>query len=448
MSTIINNQIKESVFLFEFDFLTSLHSYLDELIEYLVLYYCCFDAQSWIAVFYPLIQAGIGTYNCKMLFVQSHEDWKQVPSLFNETPSLREEMDRKEHILKETKVLSIFNRLIFHMLSGNNDDENNSNIVNYVLSIKNKLKEMTDNIKSQLQATDEMQLPQLQPGVSKNKKRKLMNGAQLGLCDLIHKNVSNIFEHLILKNNCQQFSIDGQYKYDAKKAFSKQNGKGKITNGDIYYHYFNEDELKSVLKSIECDSYKLNDDLINIICQYYCITQWSQLSNEKSNKISIYNSNDNMISYAIGHPNVDDSQSLNDHDTILLHTIIDKTIKPIYRFMFKNVLINNNDARSYIRIGILSKDCNQLGSDMIGDSYIGCDEDSICWSYYNYGDDTSDGGKSSACYPGECAFMHGGFLSKQIELNMNDSQSIDIYFLIEINLISSKFSVLIFTCIG
>ena len=46
---------QENVFLFKFEMLMSLHSYLDQLIEYLVLYYCCFDAELWIAVFYCIL---------------------------------------------------------------------------------------------------------------------------------------------------------------------------------------------------------------------------------------------------------------------------------------------------------------------------------------------------------------------------------------------------------
>ena len=450
-----DNQFEESAFLFQFDFLTSLHSYLDKLIEYLVLYYCCFDTQSWIAVFYPFIQAGIGTYNCKMLFAQSNGHSKQVTSLFNQTESIKEEMDRRENILKEIKVLNIFNRLICDTLSANNNnnnDENNSKIVNYVLLIKNKLGQMVDNIESksknselQLQALAEMEMEMEIESAQQQldgSKIKLGNGAQFCLCDLEHKNVSNIFKHLIMNNNSQSFSVSRKY-HNVQKPLGKRKGKrkrdtnkhkDKIRNEDIYYHYFDKNELKSVLKSIECDHFELNDDLINIICEYYCITQWSKLSNEKSKKISTYNSNDNMISYAICNPNNDDSEL--GSDTILLNTIIDKKVKSIYRFMFKNVLINNNDATSFLRIGILTKNFNELNTDRAGDSYIGCDEESICWSYYNYG---QDGGQ--LYLPGECAFIHDGMLSPRIELNMNDSQSIDSYFLIEINLSSKKFRV-------
>ena len=51
------NQMEQDVFLEKFDSLTILHSYIDQLIEYLVLYYCCFDSKLWIAVFYPFIEA-------------------------------------------------------------------------------------------------------------------------------------------------------------------------------------------------------------------------------------------------------------------------------------------------------------------------------------------------------------------------------------------------------
>ena len=71
---------EENIFLSKFDLLTSLHSYLDELIEYLVLYYCCFDEQSWIAVFYPFIETAIGTLECNIMFAKSGGHLKQAIS--------------------------------------------------------------------------------------------------------------------------------------------------------------------------------------------------------------------------------------------------------------------------------------------------------------------------------------------------------------------------------
>ena len=66
----IVNQVSQSVFVYKLDLLTSLLWYLDELIEQLVLFYCCFDSQSWIAVFYSFIEVGIGTSQCHALFAQ------------------------------------------------------------------------------------------------------------------------------------------------------------------------------------------------------------------------------------------------------------------------------------------------------------------------------------------------------------------------------------------
>ena len=109
-------EMAENVFLFKFDLLTSLHSYLERLIEYLVLYYTCFDDELWIAVFYPFIEAGIGTYDCKMLFAESKQHQADVTSIcsiaLDENTSTQQQLDNKERCVEETKGISIFTRIL------------------------------------------------------------------------------------------------------------------------------------------------------------------------------------------------------------------------------------------------------------------------------------------------------------------------------------------------
>ena len=115
-----NDEMEQDVFLKKFDFLTISHSYINQLIDYLVFYYCCFDSQKWIGIFYPFIQAGIGTFECKMLFAQSIIN-TQVKSLCHQSfqlndatniNELKQEMENKEDILKEMKAIAMFKRLL------------------------------------------------------------------------------------------------------------------------------------------------------------------------------------------------------------------------------------------------------------------------------------------------------------------------------------------------
>ena len=68
--------------------LTSVHSYFEQLIEYLVLFYSCFDDKLWIAAFYPFIKHGIGDKYCKLLFADYKKEEEE-----------EEENSRTEYIL-------------------------------------------------------------------------------------------------------------------------------------------------------------------------------------------------------------------------------------------------------------------------------------------------------------------------------------------------------------
>ena len=142
----------ENIFLSKFDLLTSFHSYLHELIEYLLVYYCCFDEQSWIAVFYPFIQTAIGTLECDMIFAESGEHSKQViTSLCNEALTMNEKI--KQNVLKEMKAISIFKRLLYNIYNekeDDNDDAAHTNPFDLIGRICIKLQENSNNIKTQL----------------------------------------------------------------------------------------------------------------------------------------------------------------------------------------------------------------------------------------------------------------------------------------------------------
>ena len=164
---------EESVFLFKFDVLTIVNSFVDQIIAYLVLYYCCFDASSWIGVFYPFIESSIGSRYCKMLFCQTQKQESRdvsalVISLCNhvlETQkniSMKEVVKTRERCLQEMRAISKFKQLLFDSIAAKHNSEINL-VYNDRLSTKNtfncfrftnliciKLQETVNNIKTQL----------------------------------------------------------------------------------------------------------------------------------------------------------------------------------------------------------------------------------------------------------------------------------------------------------
>ena len=144
--------VEDGVFLF--------HSYLDQLIEYLVLYYTCFDDKSWIAVFYPFIEAAIGKYYCKMLFAElgGYSYSKDVLSIcseslnFDDSISTKQKSISKQRCLDEMRAISTFKRLLLDIYQGDSDDKehNNNNAFDLSHKIYIKLQETVNNIKSQL----------------------------------------------------------------------------------------------------------------------------------------------------------------------------------------------------------------------------------------------------------------------------------------------------------
>ena len=153
----------------KFDLVTLLHSYLAELSDYLVLYYCCFDSQKWISVFYPFIEAAIGTSQCTMLFAQltqspSKPGTASHSSLCNKALEVAEGdvniVYIKAMISTEMKGISIFKRLLFDIYQGDNYDFSDNDVVQNVnimfnpfslcINIGVKLNESVNNIKTQI----------------------------------------------------------------------------------------------------------------------------------------------------------------------------------------------------------------------------------------------------------------------------------------------------------
>ena len=157
-------QMQEGEFLCRFDVLSVLNSYLDELIEYLVLYYCCFDAQSWIGIFHPFIEHGIGSKLCTMLFDQSNKEHMNeagVKSHFSQMVEADGNIAKKRACVQEMKAVCIFKRLLYDVYQRDNDqvnmgiatnraDENVKNAFNLTNQVRTKLKQTIDNIKTQL----------------------------------------------------------------------------------------------------------------------------------------------------------------------------------------------------------------------------------------------------------------------------------------------------------
>ena len=134
-----------NVFSQRFDTLWLLHSYLGELIEYLVIYFCCFDSRLWIPVFYPFIETAIGTSGCAMLFAECKTRSKLVVSVCQTT--LEQMIGCKEQILQEMRGVSTFKLLLCDACEANNS--NITDVFDLTHKIHSKLEENTNNIKTQ-----------------------------------------------------------------------------------------------------------------------------------------------------------------------------------------------------------------------------------------------------------------------------------------------------------
>ena len=159
-SDMILNILAAEEFFYKFDVLTLLHLYSNELMEYLVLFYCCFDSRLWISIFYPFIEAGVGTLNCNMIFAQSNVQFKDklIKSIYDEALQMKLDYNSKETILQEMKAVSIFKHLLYDVYNYNEQncaldtDAPDIRFDPFDLAVKIgvKLNETIDNIKTQM----------------------------------------------------------------------------------------------------------------------------------------------------------------------------------------------------------------------------------------------------------------------------------------------------------
>ena len=171
-------------------------------------------------------------------------------------------------------------------------------------------------------------------------------------------------------------------------------------NDDNYsYRYFTFDELKDVLLSSNYIGVQFNiiPEIVDIICQYHGNIDWSKT--DKSENISIVNSTDGNISYAVV------ERKRNGQDTILFNEWIDLTDifeseskqdsggdnnsvdnsnndgnNNVLRYVFKFIEYrdkkryqNNgeNDGVAQIRLGFITPQFNTVFADDSGDNMIG-----------------------------------------------------------------------------
>ena len=67
-------------------------------------------------LFYPFIEADIGTNDCKMLFTESKQHQPDVisicSSVLDDNISTQQQVDNKETCAEQTKSISIFTRIV------------------------------------------------------------------------------------------------------------------------------------------------------------------------------------------------------------------------------------------------------------------------------------------------------------------------------------------------
>ena len=176
-----NIKMEENVFLFKFNVLTKLYSYLDQLIECFVIFYCCFDANLWISIFYPFIEASIGTLQCNLLLAQSQqqhqqheqqetqkmtsicdEAFKSVTDIWQIEKQKQQQLGITDRCSKEMKAISIFKQIlcdVYEQYDQDQDEDNmtikSNNPFDLTHKIYLKLNDTITNTKTQL-ATDQM----------------------------------------------------------------------------------------------------------------------------------------------------------------------------------------------------------------------------------------------------------------------------------------------------
>ena len=240
-------------------------------------------------------------------------------------------------------------------------------------------------------------------------------------------------------------NLDAHVVSKLKKKIDHYNKNNNVVDDSaaLYYSYFDIKDLHDALLSTTCiQKYDIIPGIINIICEYNGITNWSNI--DKSDNISIISSKDNKISYAIAKRIHDEEQWIG--DTILFNQWINLDCnKSIYNYIFRvtqyNSIDNTDKIQAYaLNIGIISSkySLNNLTDIMEDKTTLGMEKSghSICWYYSGYGSRFYHKIKSSSdtTLQWNRYFVKNGF--------KNDENS---YFMMEINFKTNQMKV---TCLA
>ena len=242
-----------------------------------------------------------------------------------------------------------------------------------------------------------------------------------------------------------------------KLKYHLANYETEIDFKNVYYNIYNINDLKNALLSSEyVTKYNIIDDIINIICKYNGILDWTNDDKYKSNVINVINTNNNLISYAI--VDTDNPSHVSRYDTIFLNQWFDINCnKKIFKYIFKvnkhysttnypfcgpdtiigiitnrmikeQDLINKSNADNGKQD--LSKHHYAVGEDECGNSFGWNVCSNICSFYFKNDYDDEGPGKDSKLTKW-CKF---GRIMK--------IDDIDSYFLLEINLIKKTMKII------
>ena len=392
-----------------FDCLYLIHNYLAEVSQLFILFYSLFDS-NFTPIFYPWIKQAIGGEASSTIFCENNEKSenkmkeKEVELLAmigfkiaTEQCNNAEITDYKNRFITSTRDIATLKQSIYDIYKSDSD------VLRYISTIDAKLNEMINDLRTQntillLQASDQRQRENL---------RKKIHFSALQLPDLvIGRDLGLMFDRLL----------------SAGKEKDQKKFKDGFKHKDVYYNYFNSDELKHVLLScvlvLECNVYV---GLIDVICGYVGIADWS--NEDKSGDISLYDSNDKCISYALSYVTEPGGDNYN---TVLFDEWIDNSnSKQIYRYMFRFFVRNHSELASIFVgfVGLKWKCPLKDGNIAIGIK----NKDSFAWC------NACDG---SSWFTVNTKMMN--FRSQACNLRNNNDEEYCKYFMMEVNLIANK----------
>ena len=288
-----------------YKYLVLIHCYLNQVSQLLILLNLCLN-QDLIYIFYPWFEQAVGTKIFHKIFnIDDNYNGYDIPinRVLDKVVSYVYLYWQDINFKQRTVRICLLKQILYDLyINGENTDGikigkyNNykyNNLIHYSLFIESKCAKMIDNIKSK-NMIDYISNSNM---ASVNDK---LNRMRFGLTDLSENSqyvVNKLLYHSSSKVNVYKDS--------------------KITKSYYHYRYSDIDSLRRALSL--CDyviQYNIIDDIITIICQYYPFVDWSMI--DKSNTISITNSNDNKISYAT----FNDYSGHSKHNTILLNESI------------------------------------------------------------------------------------------------------------------------------